>query len=100
PPSRHHHPFPTRRSSDLAIAAHETQRFGLAEMDADIKDDARGAHALAVEEAQQVPWIVHVSEFLHEPLGVERPAFRVPRGAGRRSEEHTSELPSRFDLVC
>src|SRR5699024_8971432 len=66
-----------------AIAAHETQRFGLAEMDADIKDDARGAHALAVEEAQQDPWIVHVSEVLHEPLGVERPAFRVPRGAAR-----------------
>src|SRR5699024_11813890 len=25
---------------------------------------------------------------------------RVPRGLNKRSEEHTSELQSRFDLVC
>src|SRR6266704_7177559 len=26
--------------------------------------------------------------------------FRGPHGGSRRSEEHTSELQSRFDLVC
>src|SRR5699024_11596070 len=29
-----------------------------------------------------------------------RPGGRCGPGAGRRSEEHTSELQSRFDLVC
>src|SRR5207249_12093471 len=29
-----------------------------------------------------------------------RPGPRPPPPAGRRSEEHTSELQSRFDLVC
>src|SRR5207249_11072630 len=29
-----------------------------------------------------------------------RPSTRLPRRASHRSEEHTSELQSRFDLVC
>src|SRR6266513_3771511 len=36
-----------------------------------------------------------------DPPGVRRPTARPPpRGSHRRSEEHTSELQSRFDLVC
>src|SRR5699024_12070173 len=31
---------------------------------------------------------------------LERPARGAPRPLPRRSEEHTSELQSRFDLVC
>ena len=36
-----------------ALAVHELGRFRFAEVHIDIEDDARGAHALAVEEAQQ-----------------------------------------------
>src|SRR5699024_11946519 len=36
------------------------------------------------------PWALAVGERLHELYGLD----------GARSEEHTSALPSRFDLVC
>src|SRR5699024_12853885 len=67
------HSFPTRRSSDL--------------MEATL--DARGVNILSASgpgSDQSVPHLhLHV----------------IPRnGLVRRSEEHTSELQSRFDLVC
>src|SRR5207249_8407476 len=61
------HSFPTRRSSDLTVAA-TTQAV------------TETSHALAV--AAQQPLQRHLR--LHQA----------------RSEEHTSELQSRFDLVC
>src|SRR5699024_12050169 len=33
-------------------------------------------------------------------MGVDIPLIRLPITPGKRSEEHTSELQSRFDLVC
>src|SRR5699024_12369545 len=85
-PLRALHSFPTRRSSDLPVTA------------AELREDAAGA-----------------------PIDPDYPVTPVPRSARRgvvsisvvligftvfaptlmaRSEEHTSELQSRFDLVC
>src|SRR5699024_11884176 len=90
------HPFPTRRSSDLrdlsipgatlhqpkSATAHPCKR---ARLDA-AADAAAGVSLLALrlqrEESVQLP----------------RPLVRVEHQS--RSEEHTSELQSRFDLVC
>src|SRR5437868_15284269 len=71
--SDHHrdlHSFPTRRSSDL---------------------DSRKGHA-AQEGLQDVQRLHHGA--------TERPAIRMLPARRLRSEEHTSELQSRFDLVC
>src|SRR5699024_12426789 len=66
--------FPTRRSSDLVI------QFGL-------------AFLLVAGNAHDVFTV------LCHPFGVEVDQ-RLTHALGVRSEEHTSELQSRFDLVC
>src|SRR2546421_9339229 len=53
------------------------------------------AHALAVARARQ-----HVGRQAHVLLAAGHDDLAVARGHGRRSEEHTSELQSRSDLVC
>src|SRR5207249_10620747 len=68
-PHRNLHSFPTRRSSDLALAPPRAGPPARARLLAD-----RGAAAAPAPHA-------HVAD-------------------RRRSEEHTSELQSRFDLVC
>src|SRR5699024_11387557 len=95
----HLHSFPTRRSSDL-------QALCLS------KDIMR---ALIYSKNSRMPRIVHVRDTLmSEPdapaLQFSRPALNVASSTtiqhtldhmrARRSEEHTSELQSRFDLVC
>src|SRR5699024_11576585 len=76
------HSFPTRRSSDLPYPGC-SQRF------VQLRGGKRrrvGGESLGDRAAV---------------AGVERkPGERSDIGAGRRSEEHTSELQSRFDLVC
>src|SRR5699024_12248398 len=70
------HSFPTRRSSDLP-------------------GDERGEHRVAFEE----PFTHEVGE--HNDPREERSGFELGGpGDDERSEEHTSELQSRFDLVC
>src|SRR5207249_8227253 len=91
-------PFPTRRSSDLAgILA---QAGGAPAVLAGVA----GAH----REAEGAEMRAHLIERDRAPRGVEEPAAgEVPEhlthgvdAVGTRSEEHTSELQSRFDLVC
>src|SRR5438067_3407782 len=67
------HSFPTRRSFDLIPARDKSWRGGR-------RGSGRGAPARARGRRA-------------------RPPGPSPR-ASRRSEEHTSELQSRFDLVC
>src|SRR5207249_12297291 len=77
---RHLHSFPTRRSSDLTLAA------GLG------RDQERH---LAAERFERLflllPILLAVIEHGREQDWQEKE---------ERSEEHTSELQSRFDLVC
>src|SRR5437868_13688778 len=67
------HSFPTRRSSDLRVSYH---RVG----------GIRQAAALLIGTDKHAAWV--------------RPGLIAMVGDDERSEEHTSELQSRFDLVC
>src|SRR5690606_41974902 len=74
------HPFPTRRSSDLTAA--------------DVRAGVEVRAALAHED------LARVDGLAAEALHAEALCVGVTTVAGRRSEEHTSELQSRENLVC
>src|SRR5690606_41517560 len=87
------HSFPTRRSSDLGIARHA------------VKHDLhprRRFPARRVQHMRRQPSTCH----FHSPLPVSAAYTSPVRPAGehgckrKRSEEHTSELQSRENLVC
>src|SRR5207247_9722047 len=96
--SRRRRSFPTRRSSDLALEVEELLLVPVA-----LEHDVLGAadpldlleRGLQLEE----PQVVQGTERDDEVEVVVRPRVRVLR-AVPRSEEHTSELQSRVDLVC
>src|SRR5699024_11689089 len=96
PPCARTHPtlpsFPTRRSSDLAVIRHLLDRHDLLteQIDCGLVETFidMGQHQLAALIDNDAGGIVPKGIMLHEPEGV------------TRSEEHTSELQSRFDLVC
>src|SRR5690606_40796798 len=76
------HSFPTRRSSDLKLGVDRGQRrLGLL-----LGVIVRGIHRRAV--AHQ------------ERLGIGRLLVHLDAHVAERSEEHTSELQSRENLVC
>src|SRR5206468_12534690 len=88
---RHHpdlHSFPTRRSSDLAAG-------GLEELD-EVPNDAMNVATTSTAAVAN-----HFSCSRSSPTD---PRNRTPTAASaarrERSEEHTSELQSRSDLVC
>src|SRR5207247_7823023 len=88
------HSFPTRRSSDLDQRAEEfvlCRRGGLA---AHFDDDADVGGV--VDEDADASFGRLVGFALDAGLGVPG----AEQGDGLRSEEHTSELQSRVDLVC
>src|SRR5207249_9746034 len=93
------HSFPTRRSSDLQIISHvpphaqpirhltQKQTFG-----ADVFEKH---HQLELEKDHRINgWSPSRSVILAHEIVDKREIQRL------RSEEHTSELQSRFDLVC
>src|SRR5207249_11102433 len=90
-PLLHPHSFPTRRSSDLLRRAPTAARCRLPAIAA--AGFGSGSRAAS-------------GQLLRVPPAAARAASRRARRAGegparyRRSEEHTSELQSRFDLVC
>src|SRR5690606_40667092 len=92
-PSRDLHAFPTRRSSDLLTASvrsftkspwHKGQRY--------IPDERRN------ERKVRKHIIRPVDEF--RPGRLDRLLYVRPGALSCRSEEHTSELQSRENLVC
>src|SRR5207249_9949865 len=92
--------FPTRRSSDLLNGAAAAKRIDeairrLPGMQWFNMLSSRLSATLAAAQpsdlqALQSPWKVATGYLKHPPQHVEQ----------ERSEEHTSELQSRFDLVC
>src|SRR5699024_11317346 len=92
--------FPTRRSSDLKVASMAIRVHAFTD-DALGADDATGvAHRIAtgaVSATEAVEAAIERVERIDPQLrSVQFPDF----DRARRSEEHTSELQSRFDLVC
>src|SRR5206468_10603073 len=92
---RHLHSFPTRRSSDLGpgsieltapdlISAPTARRITKATVTPPASSDARRRHTANVRRGRHG--------------GCCKP--QEPSPPGPRSEEHTSELQSRSDLVC
>src|SRR5438067_13612219 len=79
------HSFPTRRSSDLGAGAVDRDVERAPSPDRDLVREVEPArhHASLVASGLNFP-----------------NQIAVGRGGTLRSEEHTSELQSRFDLVC
>src|SRR5207248_10178313 len=93
---RHLHSFPTRRSSDLRTFELRVSEF-IAAIAVNLGDfnaaDLRTERAKALAEDIADPRAV---ASLYENLTV----TRQRQGDLERSEEHTSELQSPYDLVC
>src|SRR5699024_12000505 len=75
------HSFPTRRSSDLSSLVLDFQRMG---------------GTVLISEIEEDPFEMLEMSGLSEVIGEDH-FFKTTT---ERSEEHTSELQSRFDLVC
>src|SRR5207302_8963987 len=92
PPPLHLHSFPTRRSSDLLIVAHK--RLFLTEF--------RHIFRRLAFRRISSPMQLHLRAGVLSAARVTRSSFsklEVPTSR-LRSEEHTSELQSRENLVC
>src|SRR5699024_11991919 len=87
------HSFPTRRSSDLIAFLQIVTFAGIYFK----LGDLMAMFSLQSSDTQQVS-----RRIMRRPyMFLNRRARRLERKIGRtRSEEHTSELQSRFDLVC
>src|SRR5437868_7548613 len=78
---------------EIAMQAQEDRRQQMLELARQWRDSGLNARAFA-EGHGVTPWTLYYwRERLTKPE-------RRRRRQGRRSEEHTSELQSRFDLVC
>src|SRR5207247_3300150 len=94
------HSFPTRRSSDLPeLASTRTQTvFGVGKIEPELCliGEAPGAD----EDATGEPFVGAAGQLLNRIVaacGMKREEVYI---CNIRSEEHTSELQSRVDLVC
>src|SRR5207249_11146351 len=95
-PPRDLHSFPTRRSSDLSNGTLRCYAPGHAATSSD-----HGHHVSGQDDA----WVALAPGCTSSPVLIPSTDWgsRTPEGRTNtylRSEEHTSELQSRFDLVC
>src|SRR5207248_10971091 len=100
PTPRDLHPFPTRRSSDLAGAGEITRRFG---------DGDAPAFTRVKSAVERIAIGSRSQDFVCFPQikdgRIRSGLYHGPGANGMvvlsiRSEEHTSELQSPYDLVC
>src|SRR5207249_11697642 len=90
-PLRDLHSFPTRRSSDLHVTGDVLTFSQSARVTGQVDGNIRGANNnLTITGTIGKNVMVFEETFTLEPNGK----------IGGRSEEHTSELQSRFELVC
>src|SRR5699024_12857468 len=91
--SLHHcylHSFPTRRSSDLSASSEYNSHYMLKDF------DDKGYSEIEKVTAHGVIGSIVSPKVLDYPYAT----FEKTDPEELRSEEHTSELQSRFDLVC
>src|SRR5699024_12809026 len=86
----HLHPFPTRRSSDLRLLILDEPTAGV---DIEIR---RSMWRFIKEINEAGTTVILTTHYLEEAENLCRNIAIIDH----RSEEHTSELQSRFDLVC
>src|SRR5207249_5999084 len=91
------HSFPTRRSSDL-IAEPGTDRLFVVQQGGETNRPSRILDLRDDPGSGSVETFLVVSNYLVYSFTF-HPGYRA-NGYVYRSEEHTSELQSRFDLVC
>src|SRR5690606_41303325 len=92
------HSFPTRRSSDLLTIIDEVGDVFAGLVPADF--EAMGHPALLEGGNGSLTNIRRVARSIFRVRKAPRRAVRSSHRAGGRSEEHTSELQSRENLVC
>src|SRR5207249_7094002 len=85
------HSFPTRRSSDLLLQESSVEALFLG-VGVDRVDYTKGI--------LERSWLLSGCWRNTPSIRRSLPLCRLVPQAARRSEEHTSELQSRFDLVC
>src|SRR5699024_12703943 len=96
-PCRELHSFPTRRSSDLASASFPAAAAVAVVAAAAAAAAASAAAALGCRGSSAVTgWLCPRRRQRPLPLSISHTIM----SPSERSEEHTSELQSRFDLVC
>src|SRR5204862_8319692 len=97
---RHLHSFPTRRSSDLSeLGASEVLRFSEGNLFVRVGENVRGRDVFVVQ-GTAFPANDNFMELLFWIDALKRAsASSVTAADVFRSEEHTSELQSRRDLV-
>src|SRR5699024_12740609 len=84
------HSFPTRRSSDLDVTIVLV-----------VRDQLSLLNSVYLQRVKSLTLMPSFSEYVDRSLALGR--FDLERSFAQwydRSEEHTSELQSRFDLVC
>src|SRR5204862_6636036 len=86
------HSFPTRRSSDLPAAGQLVSLFSVFSASGNRVDDQMA------QVHSSLPWTR--TRCTVRPLDFRASSASRSRCSPRRSEEHTSELQSRRDLVC
>src|SRR5699024_12471696 len=93
----HLHSFPTRRSSDLLCRRRKNNPLLVGEAGVGKTAIAEGLAWRIVHD--KVPEVLRDAEVYALDMGALLAGTKY-RGDFERSEEHTSELQSRFDLVC
>src|SRR5699024_11783905 len=90
---------PTRRSSDLIIENYADTTVAIADIKIAVRSRKTGKSGDFMRSAMAECRSVNAEQLIRAALSGEEEIARYLEGTSR-SEEHTSELQSRFDLVC
>src|SRR5206468_5793836 len=94
------HSFPTRRSSDLQVRKALDEQFIRFEELIGQRPTHLDSHHNVHRDPRALPHFLALAEEHVLPLREHSPVRYFSKFYGQRSEEHTSELQSRSDLVC
>src|SRR5690606_39481893 len=90
PPTPHLHSFPTRRSSDLKTITYRGKEYAGSPLTAFLQKHINSTEG-------NTSWFADWARQLEKTCKV---PYDEVKGSGIRSEEHTSELQSRENIVC